>query len=286
MEDVRERVRHLIDNSGATHHAFASTVGLEASKLSKSLSGTRRFRTEELTAIADHAEVSLEWLLHGVGPPPVMRHRPSPAGTGRRRVENREERRRVEILDATWRLIARRGYYRVRIADIAEVCGTSPAAIHYYFPGKQDVLQTSLLHCAERAYARQTLDLDRFSDAREQLVRLIELLLPVDGQIKEEWLIWLHLSNESALHPELRAVHNDFHLRWRDSVAQVIERGQAQDVFHDLDPRRTALTFMSLADGLAIQVLTATPGNSVTTMREVLTDFAIQTIIRPSRVSA
>jgi AcrR family transcriptional regulator len=284
MEDVRERVRYLIDNSGATQHAFASTVGLEASKLSKSLSGTRRFRTEELTAIADHAKVSLEWLLHGVGPAPQVRHRTVPAATGRRRPENREERRRVEILDATWRLIARRGYYRVRIADIAEVCGTSPAAIHYYFPGKHDVLQTSLLHCAERAYARQSLDLDRFSDAREQLMRLIELLLPVD-QIKEEWLIWLHLSNESALHPELRVVHNDFHLRWRDSVAQVIERGQSQGVFNDVDPRRTALTFMSLADGLAIQVLTATPDNSVATMRNVLTGFAFQTIVRPSKVS-
>ena len=51
-----------------------------------------------------------------------------------------DDRRRREILEATWQLIADRGYHAVRVADIASVCGTSTGTIHYYFPGKQDVL--------------------------------------------------------------------------------------------------------------------------------------------------
>lgn len=279
MEDLIERVRYVVDNSGDTHRDFARAVGMEATKLSKSLSGTRRFRAEEVASIAERARVDLEWLLHGAGPTPRMQ----PAGFGPPavggRADKRDERRRIDILEATWRLIAHHGYYRVRVADVAEACGTSPAAIHYYFPGKHRLLQAALLHCAEAAYSRQEQQLSRLSDAREQMRRLIELLLPETAQVRDEWLIWLQLSSESSLHPELRAAHNDFHLRWRDSVAHVIQRGQRQRAFRDGDPQRMALTFMSLADGLAIKVLTATPGNTTQTMREVLTTFAEESLV-------
>lgn len=279
MEGLNERVRYVVDQSEGTHRDFASAVGMEATKLSKSLSGARRFRAEELASIAERVRVDLGWLLHGAGPTPLVRSDERRPAAGRSRASKRDERRRVDILEATWRLIAHRGYYRVRVADVAEACGTSPAAIHYYFPGKHHLLQASLLHCAEAAYSRQGQQLNQLSDARDQLLRLIELLLPDTAQVRDEWLIWLQLSSESSLHPELRAAHNDFHLRWRDSVAHVIQRGQRQRVFRDGDTQRVALTFMSLADGLAIKVLTATPGNTADTMREVLTRFAEESII-------
>lgn len=279
MEGLSERVRYVVEQSEGTHRDFAQAVGMEATKLSKSLSGARRFRAEELASIAERAHVDLGWLLHGAGPVPMAGSgRPSP-GARRGRPDRRDERRRVTILEAAWRLIAHRGYYRVRVADVAEACGTSPAAVHYYFPGKHQLLQASLLHCAEAAYSRQGQQLNQLSDARDQMSRLIELLLPASAQVRDEWLIWLQLSSEASLHPELRGAHNDFHLRWRDSVAHVIERGQRQRVFRDGDAQRMALTFMSLADGLAIKVLTATPGSTVDIMREVLTEHAESAIL-------
>lgn len=279
MEGLTERVRYVVDQSEGTHRDFARAVGMEATKLSKSLAGSRRFRADELAAIADRVPVDLTWLLHGAGPTPLIGAGESPPRARHGRAHKRDERRRVDILEATWRLIAHRGYYRVRVADVAEACATSPAAIHYYFPGKHQLLQTSLLHCAEAAYARQGQQLNQLSDARDQLHRLIGLLLPATPQVRDEWLIWLQLSSESSLHPELRAAHNDFHLRWRDSVAHVIQRGQRQRVFREGDAQRMALTFMSLADGLAIKVLTASLGSTADTMREVLTDYAEACIV-------
>lgn len=150
----------------------------------------------------------------------------------------------------------------------------SAPAIHYYFPGKQDVLEAALLHCAEAAFLRQSVELEQIADAHDRLLKLIDLQLPVPGQVREEWLIWLQVAHESALNPALREVHNDFHVRWRDTVARVIELGRQQGVFRDVDPEHMAVSFMSLADGLAIRVLTATPGHSVETMRTHLIEFA------------
>jgi Zn-dependent peptidase ImmA (M78 family)/transcriptional regulator with XRE-family HTH domain len=48
-----------------TRRAFAERVGLEESKLSKSLSGTRRFSSLDLARIAELCKVSVDWLITG-----------------------------------------------------------------------------------------------------------------------------------------------------------------------------------------------------------------------------
>lgn len=272
MEELGQRVRYAIDGTGASHRQLAAAIGMDTTKLSKSLAGTRRFQIGELTAIADEAGVSLDWLLHGASPAPE----PTPVRS------RRSGERRAAILEAAWRLAAQRGVNNVRVADIAKACGTSPAAVHYYFPAKQNVMHAALLHCAQAAFTRQSMELEQLADARERMLRLIELQLPTVGQIRDEWMIWLQVSAASALDTELRHVHNDFYRRWRDTVADTIRLGQQQDRFRDVDPVRTAVGFMSLADGLAIQILTTTPGNSVETMRERLLELAEREIFRPA----
>lgn len=276
MDELGQRVRYAIDRLHSSHRGVAVAIGMEPTKLSKSLSGARRFRVDELVAIADETQVSTDWILHGTGPTPES-NQPPP----RRRVPAGSGTRRIEILESAWRLVARRGLHQVRIADIAEACDTSSAAIHYYFPGKQDVMRSALLHCSEAAFTRQSRELEEIPDARDRLLRLIELLLPTPGQVRDEWMIWLQVSSVSALNPELRPVHNDFYRRWRTSVADVVRLGQEQEVFRDVDPDRAALVFMSLADGLALQVLTGAPGHSVESMREHLLDLSTQLILLP-----
>lgn len=65
MNDVSERVLDLIRSSGVTRRAFAEQIGLDESKLSKSLSGTRRFSSLDLARIAEFCQVSVDWLITG-----------------------------------------------------------------------------------------------------------------------------------------------------------------------------------------------------------------------------
>lgn len=58
-----ERTRELIDESGLTQTEFAARVGLDASKLSKSLSGVRRFSSLDIARIAQLGNVTVDWLL-------------------------------------------------------------------------------------------------------------------------------------------------------------------------------------------------------------------------------
>ena len=263
-----DRVRRLISGTAQTQGEFAVMIGLDASKLSRSLGGTRRFTLPELARIAEIGRVSTDWLLHGNGTGPAA---PQPA------VESRDpardpvrDQRRDEFLAAAWRLIAERGYHAVRVADIAHECGTSSAAVHYYFPGKQDVLNEALRYSVAQAFARQTAELRAIDDGRERLLRLIDMQLPRPGQLRDEWSIWLQFWTEATLRPQLRAVHNESYARWREAIARIIVRGQRQGVFRSTVD---AVPFLTGAVMTVIQVLTGAPDMSVDRMRMVLVGF-------------
>lgn len=72
VPSTSERVRDLIGRSGHSQHEFASEIGLDDSKLSKSLSGARRFSSLDLARIADLCGVTVDWLITGDEPEIVM----------------------------------------------------------------------------------------------------------------------------------------------------------------------------------------------------------------------
>jgi AcrR family transcriptional regulator len=275
MEETVQRVRRVIDAVAKTHRDFASQINLEPTKLSKSLKGRRNFTPGELAAVAEAGGVSVDWLVHGVGPGPVERkgqrsEPPTMADDPDRTVDER----RTEFLEAAWRLISEHGYHAVRIADIAHACGTSSGAVHYHFQTKQDVLNAALLHCVESAFERQSTELRSVDSAYERLLRLIDMQLPAEGRVRDEWLVWLQFWAETALRPELRFIHNQFYARWRETVVRIVRRGQRQGQFRtDTDAEQLALGLTALTDGLAIQVLTGVPGVTAERMRGILMCF-------------
>ncbi|POX39128.1 TetR family transcriptional regulator [Streptomyces sp. Ru73] len=198
-----------------------------------------------------------------------------------------DEDRRRAILEATWQLIAERGIHSVRIADIARVCGTSTGTVHYYFPGKSDVLAEALKYCVEQAFLRQSEELRGIDDAHARLLRLIDMQLPRLGRVRDEWSIWLQYWAEAVVRPEFRAAHNEFYARWQDAVIRIVLRGQRQGVFRaDLDLEGVALRLTALTDGAAIQVLTGAPRMTVSVMRELLIDFVHRELVAPAAVPA
>lgn len=68
MQGISERVLRLIETSGLSRGDFARRIGLDDSKLSKSIGGTRRFSSLDLARMAEEYEVSVDWLVTGEEP--------------------------------------------------------------------------------------------------------------------------------------------------------------------------------------------------------------------------
>jgi Zn-dependent peptidase ImmA (M78 family)/transcriptional regulator with XRE-family HTH domain len=68
--------------SGLSQHVFALRIGLDDSKLSKSLSGGRRFSSLDLARIAELTQVTVDWLITGEEPPLAMAARTTGGSAG------------------------------------------------------------------------------------------------------------------------------------------------------------------------------------------------------------
>ncbi|MDI3418273.1 TetR/AcrR family transcriptional regulator [Streptomyces luteolus] len=259
--EVAERVRQVIAAVGVSQREFARRIVMDPSKLSRSLSGARRFTVAELARVADTGNVDAAWLLGSGG-------RPDEAATGRAAARTRRTAgpapadggRPLQIVRETVRLIAERGFHAVRVADIAEACATSTAAIHYHFPGRDDLLEAAVRWCMDEDTARRAAHIAEAADVAGELRQLIELQTPDTRRQRRQWSVWLDLWAEAARSTVVGRLHVEYYRQWRETVADVIRRGVAAGAFRPVDPEAAALTLTALIDGLASQVLATTPG--------------------------
>ncbi|PSK91381.1 TetR family transcriptional regulator [Murinocardiopsis flavida] len=289
LPGLPERVRDVISRSGRTQRAFAAVIGIDPTKLSKALKGVRRFTAAELIRIADHAGVTVNWLLNGhddaltvAAAPRNASATPSlpPADTDSAHAQSVRRR----IIEAAWQLIAEHGYYAVRIADIADRSGLPADIISAQFPSLRGLLDETLRSSVKQAFDRQVAVLHEIPDAGDRLLRLIELQLPGSERLRLEWSIWVQVWTESTLDPRIRALHADSYQRWHDTIVQTLRAGVDNGAFRPLDPDETAIHLSALIDGLGIQVLTGRPGRTVERMRATLHAFVADRLapVRPA----
>ncbi|MFJ9638911.1 TetR family transcriptional regulator C-terminal domain-containing protein [Streptomyces sp. NPDC101178] len=260
QDEVAARVRQVIDAGGVSAREFARRIVIDPSKLSRSLNGSRRFTAAELARIADIGGVDAGWLLGSVaGPPSPIASPPSPAASPPAPVP--EGGRPLQIVRETVRLIAERGFHAVRVADIATACRTSTAAIHYHFPGRDELLEAAVRWCMDEDTRRRAAATEGAVHAGDELRRLLELQTPRTDQQRRQWCVWLDLWAEAARSTSVGQLHREYYRQWRTTVAEVIRRGVGQGVFRPVDPDHAALTLTALIDGLASQVLATAPGS-------------------------
>lgn len=272
IETVADRARRVVRASGISQREFAARIGMDQTALSKGLRGTRRLSDTELRSIAKVGRVPLRFLTSESAPVPASLLAAEERTTRLRADPVDAEVRRQQILEATARLIAQRGFHSVRVADIAEVCDTSPATLHYHFSSKDDALRSALSFYSERLHQRLAEEFATVSTPVAKLRRLIEVQLPASAADVEEWSVWVQSWNEAMFQPSLREPQLHAYSRWRDVVVGLVRECQADGLAPDADPETLATRFTALVDGLAIQLLTGTAHMTVDRMREMLLD--------------
>jgi AcrR family transcriptional regulator len=281
-DEIAQRVRRAIGRTGATRREFAAAIGLDETKLSKSLGGRRRFTTDELAAISRRADVPLAELVHGERP--AVTATPAPSVTPARTDDPDGARKR--ILDAAWTLIAERGYHQVRIAGVAAAAGTSSAAVHYHFPGKEALLGEALRHNVELAVDRQAAALADITDPHARLLRLLDLQMPEGPVLEPEWSIWMQVWVEAVLdaapdEQHRRDLYREAQDRWFRTVLMTLTDGVTDGAFRPGDQELRARQLTALVDGLGLGVMTR--AISPVAMRTALHDFVDHTIRRGDR---
>ena len=163
--------------------------------------------------------------------------------------------KREEILTAALDVIARNGYGRASVRELADAVGLSQAGLLHYFSSKEELF-------AEVLRKRDEVDAATFieaagSDDPEALVREYPALIRHNADVPGLVQLFARLSAD-ATDPDHPA-HEFFvgrYRQFRTFAAEGVRRAQAAgSLSADLDPERVATMLMALADGLQTQWL-------------------------------
>jgi AcrR family transcriptional regulator len=192
--------------------------------------------------------------------------------------QQRREETQARILEAAYRVFARRGYEAATVEEITEECGIAKGALYTHFSSKEELFRTILLERVRRRAAEVAARLEPGLSLRESLLRIIEA----------SWGTYL---TDPAWAPLLiefwaLAARSDW---GREAVAQLFNHctaalsgffaGAKQEglVRQDLDIERAGRIFLALNDGLVLQCRTqpdkVVPQEYFGMMADVMVDY-------------
>ncbi|GAA1558943.1 TetR family transcriptional regulator C-terminal domain-containing protein [Brevibacterium picturae] len=324
QESLVGRVRDAIRTAGINHSEVARNIGIEPSKLSKSLAGTRNFRVEEISRIASLTNVSTDWLTTGrsVQPPrrrtiPHFHHdhgdeaagpgvgTREPAGAGDSPASpdspeslpdptkrptgewmSKGKRNQRRIIAAAWELYADLGVDNVRTEDVAQASGLSTSAVNYHFRSKAQLLQATL---------RYTLDvlsglrgLTEPEDPLNTLREFAQVHAGVNDKIRRVWSIWVQSWARAAVDEHARATLTDVYAEWFEMFASVVLAGQRVGTIRAGDTILMAKGLSVFIDGLGVARSTGQMGITDAEALQMLDDYLNEHIVAtaPERVMA
>jgi AcrR family transcriptional regulator len=158
--------------------------------------------------------------------------------------------KREEILDAALEVIARNGYRRTSVRELAAAVGLSQAGLLHYFASKEELFAEILLR-------RDAVDLASGDDvaepALEALVRIVRHNAEVPGLVQ----LYAQYSVEAAHpdHPEHSAFADRYARIRQFLLDDLTARQAAGELPAQLDARVVANLLIAVSDGLQTQWL-------------------------------
>jgi AcrR family transcriptional regulator len=165
-------------------------------------------------------------------------------------VRRRADLRREEILQAASAVVARLGFARTRVADVAGELGVSTALVFYHFETKERLLSEAFLHSAEADLARLDKAVAGTGTARSRLRAVLRLYAPAGPA--PGWTLDIDAWSEALRTPEIRDVSRRLDRRWRAAIEAVIVDGVRDGEFACPEPRASAERIAAMLDGLAV----------------------------------
>jgi AcrR family transcriptional regulator len=158
--------------------------------------------------------------------------------------------RREEILRAAADAVARLGFARTRVADVAAELGISPALVFYHFETKDRLLSEAFTFAAERDMQRLERAVTRPGSCASRLRAVLRLYAPSGPA--PGWTLDIEAWAEALRSPDIRDASRRLDRRWRAGIERIIVDGAAGGEFRSADPRQSAQRIAAMLDGLAV----------------------------------
>jgi AcrR family transcriptional regulator len=164
--------------------------------------------------------------------------------------------RKLEILDATCRVIAREGADGLRMGTVAREAGVSTALLHYYFDTRADLLMQAFDHADVKADEAAMAALAGIPRAVDRLERLLLIYAGADAVFRDDWVLWVEMWRSAIFDERLAESVRRSSDGWMEQITDLIEQARAEGSLRgDVDVDAAARRLAAVVDGLGLQIL-------------------------------
>lgn len=182
--------------------------------------------------------------------------------------------KRKEILAASMRVFARKGFHRTRMEEVAAQAGIGKGTIYEYFRSKTELflsLHEHMLGELKGFYARE---LTGVEDPREALIRFVRVAFETFREWEPFFIVFCDFWAEGGRGDHQMLLQTQLRNAYRQSRAElavVIEAGIARGLFRRADAALAAEHILAALDGLVLHWLCDREAFDLDRMRETLT---------------
>ncbi|NUT70306.1 TetR/AcrR family transcriptional regulator [Pseudarthrobacter sp. C4D7] len=170
--------------------------------------------------------------------------------------------RRLELVDATWRIIARQGLESATMREIATEAGFANGALKPYFPTKDTLLEFAFSH----VFNRTNLRIAEVSAGRTGLDALRAFcleVLPLDDERVNEARIVVPFWQRAINDPRKAAIHQQSMAEWLATIRRFLaEARDSGDVDAAVDDSVLAGLLLNMLLGAQIEAALAPDGHT------------------------
>ncbi len=162
--------------------------------------------------------------------------------------------RREQILDGLFAAIAKKGFIRCSISDVARESGLARGALHYYFNSKEQMLVELMTTLGKKHLEALRNYRGRFSDPLDRIMSIFRFhFSPENDQAKDRARVWIEYWGYGLACPQVRGVIRDIQQAFRRDIEEDLLAGIANGRFRNVPTESTAVLILGLVEGPMLQ---------------------------------
>ncbi|MDB2252668.1 TetR/AcrR family transcriptional regulator [Halorubrum ezzemoulense] len=168
-----------------------------------------------------------------------------------------------DIMEATYSALLKHGYADLSIARIGDEFERSKASIYHYYDSKDDLLVTLLEFTVDQF--ESSLNTEASQNPAQDLKQLIDKLLsphPLEDSHQFQAVL-VGFRSQALTNTRIRAQFTQVDEYLATTIQELIDRGIAEDVFHDVNASQVAEYILATINGVMYSRLTTDRGDAI-----------------------
>jgi len=160
--------------------------------------------------------------------------------------------RQAQIIEAAFRLIAKRGSYNVSVQSVATEAGLSKGAVLHYYPTKDELFTAVFREFFRQIFEWLKETITRDDNNLEKLRSISDGLLDEDNSfISIGYPLYIGCMARAVYEETYNQLFREWVDSWVELVTGVIEEGVEQGEFNRVHPEEAAKAISAFCQGLA-----------------------------------